>query len=85
MVVVSAAIESNKNMLAPNIIPPGILTKREGKVTKISPAPPSGSPYAYMLRKKEELEISMRERLQALRGKMINPATMAIKVSNPPM
>lgn len=30
-------------------------------------APPSGSPYAYMLHKKEELEVSMRNRLIALR------------------
>jgi hypothetical protein len=30
-------------------------------------APPSGSPYAYMLHKKEELEISMRNRLLATR------------------
>jgi hypothetical protein len=33
-------------------------------------APPSGSPYAFMLSKKEELEISMRERLHALRGNL---------------
>lgn len=30
-------------------------------------APPSGSPYAYMLHKKEELEVSMRKKLVALR------------------
>jgi hypothetical protein len=30
-------------------------------------APPSGSPYAYMLYKKEQLEVSMRQRLRAMR------------------
>jgi hypothetical protein len=30
-------------------------------------APPSGSPYAYMLYKKEQLEVSMRQRLMAMR------------------
>jgi hypothetical protein len=30
-------------------------------------APPSGSPYAYMLHRKEQLEVSMRQRLVALR------------------
>ena len=30
-------------------------------------APPSGSPYAYMLNKKEEIEISMRQRLHSMK------------------
>ena len=38
-------------------------------------APPSGSPYAYMLYKKEQLELSMRQRLRAMREADLSPDT----------